>query len=163
MLLSWSAFALLPLLEFWAFHWPYFLSIHSLNTQSQWTFRIHPTHFFLVPLLFLLVCYNFSLFVERRIHCAVFVARGTLWVRVCIRAQTGGQRPVSGAFSDCFWDMVSHWTQCSLTGWNGCPPTSQLQRSACLYSSPRTSVADAHWPHLASLCRCWDLDLGNSL
>lgn len=39
----------------------------------------------------------------------------------------------------------------------------QLQRSACLYPSPRTSVVDAHWPHLASLCRCWDLDSGNSL
>lgn len=55
-------------------------------------------------------------------------------------------------------ELSAHWLA-RMAG----PPTPQLQRSACLYSSPGTSVVDAHWPHLASLCRCWDLELGNSL
>lgn len=119
-------------------------------------------HFFLVLLLFLLLCYNFSLSVERWIHCAVFVAGGTLWVWLCVctDGEARGLCQVSSLTASetrSLTELSAHW----LARTAGL----QLQRFACLYPSSRTGVVDvdAHWPHLASLCRCWDLDSGNTL
>lgn len=201
MLLSWSAFALFPLLEFWAFHWPYFLSIHSLNTQSQWTFRIHLTHThqstgitsFQRQYSFMINItvtgsdhMNTILPTTLKSKVLPFIAFpfGTIalslgmlqFFLVCGEVDTlcsicGKRHSVGAGVHLCqvssltafeAWSLTelsAHW----LARMAALPPTPQLQRSACLYSSPRTSVVDAHWPHLASLCRCWDLDLGNSL
>lgn len=192
-MLSWSTFALFPLLEFRAFHWSYFLSIHShngpsgyitsfnhstpswLTLQSQvqiiWTLVYHlPVsqksflllRLFLVLALSLAMLQFFLVCAEVDTLCSVCGRRHSVGVGVCVHMCTDGEArglcqvsSLTASETRSLTELSAHWLA-RMAG-------PQLQRFACLYPSPRTGVVDAHWPHLASLCGCWDLDSGNSL